>query len=62
MPLCLTITSYHKITPGQCSEKSMDQGVMAIGRNSDNTGYYRTLSAWFPVTIALSNTKTGVII
>ena len=36
MPLCLTITSYHKITPGQCSEKSMDQGVMAIGRNSDN--------------------------
>ena len=36
MSLCLTITSYHKITPGQCSEKSMDQGVMAIGRNSDN--------------------------
>lgn len=36
MPLCLTITSYHKITPGQCSEKSMDQGMMAIGRNSDN--------------------------
>lgn len=36
MPLCLTITSYHKITPGQCSEKSMDQGIMAIGRNSDN--------------------------
>lgn len=36
MPLCLTITSYHKITPGQCPEKSMDQGVMAIGRNSDN--------------------------
>jgi len=36
MPLCLTITSYHKITPGQCSEKSMDQGVMAIGRNLDN--------------------------
>ncbi|SFB30815.1 FHA domain protein [Pseudomonas sp. NFIX10] len=36
MPLCLTITSYHKITPGQCSEKSMNQGVMAIGRNSDN--------------------------
>lgn len=36
MALCLTITSYHKITPGQCSEKSMDQGVMAIGRNSDN--------------------------
>ncbi|KWU48532.1 type VI secretion system-associated FHA domain protein TagH [Pseudomonas palleroniana] len=36
MSLCLTITSYHKITPGQCSEKSMDQGVMAIGRSSDN--------------------------
>lgn len=36
MPLCLTITSYHKITPGQCSEKTLDQGVMAIGRNSDN--------------------------
>lgn len=36
MSLCLTITSYHKITPGQCPEKSMDQGVMAIGRNSDN--------------------------
>lgn len=36
MSLCLTITSYHKITPGQCSEKSMDQGVMAIGRNLDN--------------------------
>jgi type VI secretion system protein len=36
MSLCLTITSYHKITPGQCSEKSMDQGVMAIGRNFDN--------------------------
>ncbi|MBT2298659.1 type VI secretion system-associated FHA domain protein TagH [Pseudomonas fluorescens] len=36
MALCLTITSYHKITPGQCSEKSLDQGVMAIGRNSDN--------------------------
>ncbi|WP_431146963.1 type VI secretion system-associated FHA domain protein TagH [Pseudomonas alvandae] len=36
MPLCLTITSYHKITPGQCSEKTLGQGVMAIGRNSDN--------------------------
>lgn len=36
MSLCLTITSYHKITPGQCPEKSMDQGVMAIGRSSDN--------------------------
>ena len=36
MSLCLTITSYHKITPGQCPEKSMDQGSMAIGRSSDN--------------------------
>ncbi|SDO29850.1 type VI secretion system FHA domain protein [Pseudomonas azotoformans] len=36
MSLCLTITSYHKITPGQCSEKSMNQGSMAIGRSSDN--------------------------
>lgn len=36
MSLCLTITSYHKITPGQCPEKSMDKGVMAIGRSTDN--------------------------
>ncbi|WPN54041.1 type VI secretion system-associated FHA domain protein TagH [Pseudomonas sp. P9_2] len=36
MSLCLTITSYHKITPGQCAEKSMDQGRIAIGRSSDN--------------------------
>jgi type VI secretion system protein len=36
MSLCLTITSYHKITPGQCPEKSMDQGVMAIGRGPEN--------------------------
>ncbi|WP_259195444.1 MULTISPECIES: type VI secretion system-associated FHA domain protein TagH [unclassified Pseudomonas] len=36
MSLCLTITSYHKITPGQCPEKSMEQGVMAIGRGSEN--------------------------
>ncbi|NVZ68150.1 type VI secretion system-associated FHA domain protein TagH [Pseudomonas costantinii] len=36
MSLCLTITSYHKITPGQCSEKSINQGVMAIGRSLDN--------------------------
>ena len=36
MSLCLTITSYHKITPGQCPEKSMNQGSMAIGRSSDN--------------------------
>ncbi|AZF02682.1 Uncharacterized protein ImpI/VasC [Pseudomonas orientalis] len=36
MSLCLTITSYHKITPGQCAEKSMHQGSMAIGRGSEN--------------------------
>lgn len=36
MSLCLTITSYHKITPGQCPEKSMDSGVMAIGRGQEN--------------------------
>ena len=36
MSLCLTITSYHKITPGQCPEKSMVNGVMAIGRSSEN--------------------------
>ncbi|KTB56565.1 type VI secretion protein [Pseudomonas viridiflava ICMP 13104] len=36
MTLCLTITSYHKITPGQCPEKSMDNGVMAIGRGPEN--------------------------
>lgn len=36
MSLCLTITSYHKITPGQCPEKTLDQGVMAIGRGQEN--------------------------
>lgn len=36
MSLCLTITSYHKITPGQCAEKTLEQGVMAIGRSPDN--------------------------
>ena len=36
MSLCLTITSYHKITPGQCAEKSLNQGSMAIGRSADN--------------------------
>jgi len=36
MSLCLTITSYHKITPGQCPEKSMNQGAMAIGRGPEN--------------------------
>lgn len=36
MSLCLTITSYHKITPGQIPEKSLDKGVMAIGRSQEN--------------------------
>ncbi|GAB7533766.1 type VI secretion system-associated FHA domain protein TagH [Pseudomonas sp. 3A(2025)] len=36
MSLCLTITSYHKITPGQCAEKTLEQGVMAIGRSPEN--------------------------
>ncbi|MCO8171391.1 type VI secretion system-associated FHA domain protein TagH [Pseudomonas sp. 21LCFQ02] len=36
MSLSLTITSYHKITPGQCAEKTLDTGVMAIGRSQDN--------------------------
>lgn len=36
MALCLTITSYHKITPGQCPEKTMDNGLMAIGRSQEN--------------------------
>lgn len=36
MSLCLTITSYHKITPGQIPEKSMDNGVIAIGRSQEN--------------------------
>lgn len=36
MSLSLTITSYHKITPGQCAEKTLDTGVMAIGRSREN--------------------------
>ena len=36
MALRLTITSYHKITPGQCPEKTLEYGVMAIGRGPDN--------------------------
>lgn len=36
MSLSLTITSYHKITPGQCAEKTLDTGVMAIGRSQEN--------------------------
>ena len=36
MALRLTITSYHKITPGQCPEKTLEYGSMAIGRGPDN--------------------------
>lgn len=36
MALRLTITSYHKITPGQCPEKTLEYGVIAIGRSPDN--------------------------
>lgn len=36
MPLCLTIISYQKITPGQVPEKSMVNGEMAIGRGKEN--------------------------
>ncbi|MEQ7921833.1 type VI secretion system-associated FHA domain protein TagH [Xanthomonas sp. WHRI 1810A] len=36
MPLCLTITSYHKITPGQCFETTLKSGEMTIGRGLDN--------------------------
>lgn len=36
MSLCLTITSYHKITPGQVPEKTLGTGVMAIGRSQEN--------------------------
>lgn len=36
MSLCLTITSYHKITPGQCVERTLDQTEMTIGRGLDN--------------------------
>lgn len=35
MPLCLTITSYHKLTPGQCSEMRLEQGELTIGRGPD---------------------------
>ncbi|UVL29225.1 type VI secretion system-associated FHA domain protein TagH [Pseudomonas donghuensis] len=36
MSLSLTITSYHKITPGQCPEKFIESGAISIGRGSDN--------------------------
>ena len=44
MSLCLTITSYHKITPGQCAEKSMNQSAAA----RIMTGYCLPLGVWFP--------------
>ncbi len=36
MPLRLTITSYHKLTPGQLSERQLDQGSLTIGRGPEN--------------------------
>ncbi len=36
MPLRLTITSYHKLTPGQAVERQLDQGVLTIGRGPEN--------------------------
>lgn len=36
MALCLTITSYHKITPGQCPEKLLETGAITVGRAADN--------------------------
>ncbi|MDH0662684.1 type VI secretion system-associated FHA domain protein TagH [Pseudomonas sp. GD03858] len=36
MALCLTITSYHKITPGQCPEKLLETGAISVGRAADN--------------------------
>ncbi|MBF8670704.1 type VI secretion system-associated FHA domain protein TagH [Pseudomonas putida] len=36
MALCLTITSYHKITPGQCPEMRLETGAITLGRAADN--------------------------
>ncbi|MDD1012336.1 type VI secretion system-associated FHA domain protein TagH [Pseudomonas rubra] len=36
MSLSLTITSYHKITPGQCPEKFIETGAISIGRGPGN--------------------------
>lgn len=36
MSLHLVITSYHKITPGQCSEMTLDSGILKIGRSPEN--------------------------
>lgn len=36
MPLRLTITNYHKLTPGQRTEFELDRGELKIGRNPEN--------------------------
>ncbi len=36
MALCLTITSYHKITLGQCPEMRLESGAITIGRAANN--------------------------
>lgn len=36
MPLRLTITSYHKLTPGQRADRELDRGELRIGRNPEN--------------------------
>ncbi|MBJ9977389.1 type VI secretion system-associated FHA domain protein TagH [Pseudomonas sp. S75] len=36
MALCLTITSYHKITPGQRPDITVDTGAISIGRSPEN--------------------------
>ena len=36
MALCLTISSYHKITPGQCPEMRVETSAITIGRGPDN--------------------------
>lgn len=36
MPLRLTITSYHKLTPGQRAEMEFELGELKIGRNQEN--------------------------
>ncbi|HKS13185.1 MAG TPA: type VI secretion system-associated FHA domain protein TagH [Pseudomonas sp.] len=36
MALCLTIASYHKITPGQCPGMRVETSAITIGRGPDN--------------------------
>ncbi|OEC51988.1 type VI secretion system-associated FHA domain protein TagH [Pseudomonas sp. ENNP23] len=36
MPLRLTITSYHKLTPGQRPDAELDRGELRIGRGTEN--------------------------